>query len=131
MARVFRQSEARRMGLPGRSALDLVSSSTGAASLTLRLVEIPAAEPGSSPRGMHQHEACEECIFVLAGTGRMSASGLEQDVSAGDTILVPPGEPHMTRNTGTTPLLLLCFFPIPDITASMKEPMIRTLPDTP
>jgi len=119
------------MGLPGRSALDLVSSATGAASLTLRLVEIPVPEPGSTPRGAHQHDTCEECIFVLAGTGCTSASGREQHVAAGDTILVPPGEPHVTHNTGTTPLLLLCFFPIPDITVSTKEPMIQNAPETP
>ena len=122
MARVFHQSDARRIGLPGRTALDLVSAATGARSLTLRLVEIPPPDPGSPGRGPHQHDACEECIFVLSGTGRMSAAGLEHDVMAGDTILVPPGEQHVTRNTGTSPLKLLCFFPVADIARSTREP---------
>jgi oxalate decarboxylase/phosphoglucose isomerase-like protein (cupin superfamily) len=35
-------------------------------------------------------------------------------VTAGDTILVPAGELHVTRNTGSSPLRLLCFFPTAD-----------------
>jgi oxalate decarboxylase/phosphoglucose isomerase-like protein (cupin superfamily) len=30
---------------------------------------------------------------------------------AGDTLLIPAGEAHVTRNTGAEPLVLLCFFP--------------------
>jgi mannose-6-phosphate isomerase-like protein (cupin superfamily) len=131
MARVFRQSEARRMSLPGRTALDIVSAATGAQSLTLRLVEILPSDPGSPARGSHQHDECEECIFVLSGTGRMSAAGLEHDVTAGDTILVPRGEKHVTRNTGASPLQLLCFFPIADIRGSTKEPAAPERPRTP
>ena len=119
------------MGLPGRTALEIVSASTGAKGLTLRLVEIPPHDPDSAVRGSHQHDECEECIFVLSGTGRMSAAGLEHEVAAGDSILVPPGEGHVTRNTGTSPLLLLCFFPVADISRSTKEPAVPERPRTP
>ncbi len=128
MARVIHQSDARRLGLPGRSALDLVSAATGATSLTLRLVEIPPAGPGAAPRGPHLHDGCEECIFVLSGSGRLSAAGADHEVAAGDTIFVPPGEPHVTRNTGGSPLMLLCFFPVADITRLSRE---LTGPDSP
>jgi mannose-6-phosphate isomerase-like protein (cupin superfamily) len=119
------------MNLPGRTALDIVSASTGAHGLTLRLVEIPPSDPASPARGSHQHDDCEECIFVLSGTGRMSASGVEHDVTSGDTILVPPGEKHVTRNTGTSPLQLLCFFPTADIARSTKEPTGSNPPTSP
>ena len=36
-------------------------------------------------------------------------------VQPGDIVLIPPNEKHMTRNTGTEPLVLLCFFPTPDV----------------
>ncbi|MFL5050580.1 MAG: hypothetical protein ACJ8D4_11975 [Xanthobacteraceae bacterium] len=36
-------------------------------------------------------------------------------------VLIPAGEKHMTRNTGTEPLVLLCFFPVPDVTAGTTE----------
>ena len=42
------------------------------------------------------------------------ASTGEYPVEAGDTILVPAGELHVTRNTGKTPLRMLCFFPTSD-----------------
>ncbi|MCW5602942.1 MAG: cupin domain-containing protein [Burkholderiales bacterium] len=47
-------------------------------------------------------------------------------LKAGDTILIPPGEKHVTRNTGTEPLVLLCFFPVADITRRTQEPRTPT-----
>jgi oxalate decarboxylase/phosphoglucose isomerase-like protein (cupin superfamily) len=37
-------------------------------------------------------------------------------------MLIPPGEKHVTRNTGDEPLVLLCFFPVADVTAATNEP---------
>jgi mannose-6-phosphate isomerase-like protein (cupin superfamily) len=36
-------------------------------------------------------------------------------------VLIPAGEMHMTRNTGEVPLVLLCFFPVPDVGAGTTE----------
>lgn len=122
MARVFTQAEAKVLGLPGRKALEIVSSATGARSVTLRLAEIPVEQGGDPDRGWHHHSDFEECIFVLSGEGRTSAESGEYPLKAGDTILIPPGEKHRTRNTGNTPLLLLCFFPVADILGGTHEP---------
>ena len=122
MARVFTQSEARQLGLPGRKALEIVSGERGSRGVTLRLAEIPAAQAGETPRGSHQHNDFEECIFVLSGQGTTYADSGEFALKAGDTLLVPAGEKHVTRNTGTQPLLLLCFFPVADITKGTDEP---------
>ena len=121
MARVFTQAAAVRLGLPGRTSLEIVSANTGAQAVTLRLAEIPPQGSGA-PRGPHHHRDCEECIFVLSGTGRTIADSGEYALNAGDTILIPPGENHVTRNTGTTPLLLLCFYPVADVIGGTVEP---------
>ena len=124
MARVFTQAEATQLGLPGRKALEIVSGEKGALGLTLRLAEIPVPQPGESPRGPHQHSDHEECIFVISGKGTTFADSGEYSLKAGDTLLIPPGEKHVTRNTGNEPLLLLCFFPVADITKSTVEPCV-------
>jgi quercetin dioxygenase-like cupin family protein len=124
MARVFTPAEAKHLGLPGRKALEIVSGERGARGVTLRLVEIPVAQSGKISRGAHQHTDFEECIYVLAGRGTTSADSGEYPLKPGDTILIPPGEKHVTRNTGDEPLVLLCFFPVADISKATKEPGI-------
>jgi mannose-6-phosphate isomerase-like protein (cupin superfamily) len=128
MARVFTQADAKRLGLPGRTALELVSGQTGARSVTLRLAEIPVPAPGETPRGPHQHSDFEECMYVLSGQGTTFADSGEYPLKAGDTLLMPAGERHVTRNTGKQPLLLLCFFPVPDITQGTQEPGVANVP---
>ncbi len=128
MAQVFRQSEAKQLGLPGRKALEIVSGALGSRNVTLRLAEIPVPQPGDPPRAAHQHNEFEECIFVLSGEGRTYADSGEFSLKAGDTLLMPAGEKHVTRNTGKEPLLLLCFFPVPDITAGTQEPGVSRGP---
>jgi mannose-6-phosphate isomerase-like protein (cupin superfamily) len=122
MARVFTQAEAKQLGLPGRKALEIVSGEKGAHGVTLRLVEIPVPKPGDSLRGPHQHYNSEECIYVLSGHGRTFADSGEFPLKTGDTLLMPAGEKHVTRNTGSEPLLLLCFFPVADISIGTEEP---------
>jgi quercetin dioxygenase-like cupin family protein len=122
MARLFKQSEARQLGLPGRKALEIVSGERGAQGLTLRLVEIPVPQPGDTLRTPHHHSNFEECIYTLAGQGTTFADGGEFHLKPGDTLLIPAGEKHVTRNTGSEPLVLLCFFPVADTTAATQEP---------
>jgi mannose-6-phosphate isomerase-like protein (cupin superfamily) len=122
MARVFRQAEAKSMGLPGRKSLEIASAERGTENVTLRLVEIPVASPGEQPRGRHRHEGFEECIHVLAGEGLTDAESGQFPLGPGDTIVIPPGENHVTRNTGAVPLVLLCFFPVGSIAGRTHEP---------
>jgi mannose-6-phosphate isomerase-like protein (cupin superfamily) len=122
VARLFTQAAARRLGLPGRTSLEIVSGEAGAREVTLRLAEIPPEDPSGPGRRPHSHRDCEECIFVLSGTGRTYAETGEYDLQPGDTILLPPGERHMTRNTGNVPLRLLCFYPSADVVTGTVEP---------
>lgn len=110
MARVIGLDEARELGLPGRISREILAGATDGAALTVRHVEIPPAQPGAS-REPHSHSDSEECIHVLAGEGAFWTEQGETPVKAGDTIHVPPGERHYTRNTGSGPLVLLCVFP--------------------
>jgi quercetin dioxygenase-like cupin family protein len=128
MARVFTQAQATRLGLPGRKALEIVSGLKGSRAVTLRLVEIPVPQPGESPRAPHHQSNFEECIYVLAGQGTTFADSGEFLLGPGDTLLIPAGEKHLTRNTGTQPLLLLCFFPVADIAAGTAEPAATGTP---
>jgi quercetin dioxygenase-like cupin family protein len=126
MARLFALSEAKQLGLPGRNSLEIVSAEKGARGITLRLVEIAIPQSGEPLRGPHQHSNFEECIYVLSGKGKTVADSGEYLLKAGDTLLIPPGEKHITRNTGSEPLLLLCFFPVGDIAAGTVEPGVAS-----
>ena len=122
MAQLFKQSEALRLGLPGRKALEIVSRARGARQVTLRLAEIPVPTLGESLRAAHQHNDFEECIFVLSGEGTTFSDRGEYPLQPGDTLLIPAGEKHVTRNTGAVPLLLLCFFPVGEVASGTVEP---------
>lgn len=103
------------LGLPGRRSREILSGKTGAHS-TVRLVEIAVPDPDAPARPPHWHPDSEECIHVLSGQGTTWVDGTDFPMRQGDTIRVAPGEPHVTRNTGQVPLVLLCFFPVPEIT---------------
>ena len=122
MASLFKLAEAKPLGLPGRKAFELVSGARGSRSVTLRLVEIGVPEPGEPVRAPHQHNDFEECIYVLSGEGTTFADSGEYPLRSGDALLMPAGETHVTRNTGTQPLFLLCFFPVADIRSGTEEP---------
>jgi mannose-6-phosphate isomerase-like protein (cupin superfamily) len=120
MARLLKQTEAKRLGLPGRTSLEPVSGEIGSR-LTFRIAEIPPAKPGDKPRGPHLHRGFEECIYVLKGSGVTVAESGEIPLTPGDIVLIPPNEKHMTRNTGNEPLVLLCFFAEPNVTLGTTE----------
>ncbi len=120
MARVLKQADAKRLGLPGRVSLEPVSGEIGS-KISFRIAQIAVPQPGDKRRGPHVHHDFEECIYVLSGQGTMHAESGEHPVRPGDTLLVPAGEKHMTVNTGTEPLVLLCFFPVPDVSAGTTE----------
>ncbi len=121
MARVLDIASARKLGLPGRNSQEILSGPHGGAPFTLRLVELPVPMPCEPARGRHRHADFEECIYVLSGQGVTSAGDAELPVKPGDTIYIPAGEAHVTRNTGSEPLMLLCFFPVPDVSRGTHD----------
>jgi quercetin dioxygenase-like cupin family protein len=119
MARLINQQNAKRLGLPGRSSLEPISGAIGSR-CSVRIAEIAVPQPGAK-RGPHLHDGFEEVIYVLSGSGTTHAESGEIEIKPGDLILIPAGEKHMTLNTGTVPLVLLCFFPVPDVSAGTSE----------
>jgi mannose-6-phosphate isomerase-like protein (cupin superfamily) len=120
MARLLKQSEAKKLGLPGRTSLEPVSGEIGSR-VSVRIAEVAVPKPGDKPRGPHLHNGFEECIYVLRGTGVNHSESGQIPIKPGDIILIPANEKHMTVNTGTEPLVLLCFFPVPDVSAGTQE----------
>ena len=100
MTNVVRGNEALRLELPGRVSHEIVSATRNGANVTLRKVEIPPQVPGQA-RARHRHTTFEECIYVLSGRGMTTSAEGDIEVGPGDTILVPPGELHATRNIGS------------------------------
>src|SRR4051812_16859044 len=106
MARLLKPAEGKRLGLPGRTSLGPVSGDVGSR-VTVRVAEIAVPKPGDPPRGPHVHTGFEECIYVLSGTGVTQAESGDITIAPGDLVLIPAGEKHMSRNTGSEPLVLL------------------------
>ena len=121
MVQVFPRNHGKRLGLPGRSSVEVVSGDAGAEQMTFRIVEIAPTVAGAPPRGPHVHRGFEECIYVQSGQGFTETASARHPVAPGDTVVVPAGELHVTHNTGDTPLVLLCFFPVPGIAAATRE----------
>lgn len=96
---------------------------------TLRVVELePADETGD--RHPHAHEHMEELLYILEGEGKTWIEGETFEVGPGDTVFYPPGERHMTVNTGDEPLTLLAFFPHPDIEQDFVLDEDTTFPES-
>jgi mannose-6-phosphate isomerase-like protein (cupin superfamily) len=89
----------------GSEIRELAGTPTGN-SVNQSLAEATVA-PGAETEE-HYHRASEEVYFFTAGSGMMKLGDEETAVSAGDTVVIPPGTPHKVRNTGGEPLKLLC-----------------------
>jgi mannose-6-phosphate isomerase-like protein (cupin superfamily) len=63
--------------------------------------------PGSET-ARHRHRRSEEIYHVTNGQGWMTLGIDHFAILPGDTVLIPPGTAHCVRNTGDTPLRILC-----------------------
>jgi mannose-6-phosphate isomerase-like protein (cupin superfamily) len=67
-----------------------------------------ATVPPGGETAEHFHRTSEEVYFFTAGAGRMRLGEEEREVSAGDCVVIPPGERHKLWSAGSEPLVLLC-----------------------
>ena len=121
MAQVYSEADSPKLTLPGRSAIELVSGPKGSKAVSLRLVEVPVQWPGDKLRGPHVHKYFEECMYVVSGEGITYTDDGTYPIKPGEAILVAAGERHVTRNTGDVPLVLLCFFPAPEMMLGTED----------
>jgi quercetin dioxygenase-like cupin family protein len=101
--------------LPGRLSADPLPLGL-AAGCSVRVVRIP---PG--PRAPHVHPHSAEVCYVAEGTGTAWEDDVATRVAVGDLLVVPPGVPHATVASGTSELVLVCFFPHADLAANIRE----------
>ena len=84
----------------------LVGEKDGAPNFAMRQFEV---EPGGyTPRHRHPYE---HEVFVLEGQGEVYEGDIAHRLTAGDVILVKPGEVHQFRNTSNAPMKFLCLIP--------------------
>jgi mannose-6-phosphate isomerase-like protein (cupin superfamily) len=67
-----------------------------------------ATVPPGGETDEHYHVRAEELYHLVSGAGRMRLGEEEQDVAAGDCVVIPPGVKHKLWNPGPEPLVLLC-----------------------
>jgi oxalate decarboxylase/phosphoglucose isomerase-like protein (cupin superfamily) len=73
----------------------------------------------------HNHPESEEILYVLSGEGeQMLDDGEPFEVKPGDTIYVPTGVFHSTKNTGWVPMRLLALY-----NPGGPEKVLEGLPD--
>ena len=116
MARKIKTQNAVCLSLPGRLSRQIACAGSGADNISVRLVEIEPENSLTVQRNKHYHPDVEECIYVLEGAGCTFADSGEYSLAEGDTLVIPPNERHLTRNTGMSVLKLLCFFPTGKVT---------------
>lgn len=101
--------------LPGRLSANPLPPGLDVGAST-RIVRIP---PG--PRTPHVHRHSAEVVYVAGGTGTAWEDDAPTRVGEGDVVVVPAGVPHATVASGTSDLVLVCFFPHPDLAANIEE----------
>jgi mannose-6-phosphate isomerase-like protein (cupin superfamily) len=89
----------------GSSIRELVGLPSGNAS---QQSVAEATVPAGGQTVEHYHRTTEEVYVFLSGEGRMRLGDQEDDVRAGDTVVIPPGVKHKLWNAGSEPLVLLC-----------------------
>jgi len=55
----------------------------------------------------HQHPDAEEIFFILSGQGVMLVDGQPVPLTAGNLLLIEPGERHLLRSNGAAPLTFI------------------------
>ncbi len=90
----------------GRSARRFITKDEGAANLTVGELVM---EDGSALR-LHTHPT-DEAIILLDGRIEMVVGDEHREVSAGHTLLAPPGVPHRLINNTGAPARLYTIFP--------------------
>jgi len=79
----------------GNFSAELQGKDHGGPGISVILVEAP---PGRGP-SLHVHDYAE-MLVVLEGTATFSDGSQEREVTAGNIVIVPAGQPHSFTNTG-------------------------------
>jgi quercetin dioxygenase-like cupin family protein len=69
---------------------------------------------------LHRHDV-DEAVYVIDGEGEYRLDDQRHDVRPGDTVFIPAGTPHGTRNTGDRALHIHAVFPSTTVRMEMLE----------
>ncbi len=95
-------------GFKGMNQRFLWTKSDGCKNFAMRMMEF---EPYGYT-SYHAHLEDNE-FFILEGEAAIvDEKGKETRLREGDTVYVPPDEPHQMKNLGGAPMKLLCMIPI-------------------
>ena len=67
-----------------------------------------ATIPAGAKTYLHRHGESEEIYHITAGQGVMTLGDKSFEVTAGDSICIPPGTPHCVEHRSSLPLVILC-----------------------
>jgi mannose-6-phosphate isomerase-like protein (cupin superfamily) len=67
-----------------------------------------ATVPPGGETAEHYHARTEELYYFVAGSGRMRLGDAEDEVNAGDCVVIAPRTLHKLWNPSADPLVLLC-----------------------
>ena len=93
-------------GAAGCQVQILVGSDEQAPNFVMRRFEL--APGGHTPRHFHPYE---HEIYMLEGSGVVVDGEVQRPLSPGDVVYVAPDDVHQFRNTGETPMKMLCLIP--------------------
>jgi mannose-6-phosphate isomerase-like protein (cupin superfamily) len=109
--------------LPGRNWFYLLGpQNSGAQNLVFGLADFP----GGTLAAPHTHEAEEEILYVISGTGAIIAEEEEIRFEPGVAVLIPPGVPHQIRVDGEETLRVVTVFSPPVIPGSYDRDRDQT-----
>ncbi|HWG95238.1 MAG TPA: cupin domain-containing protein [Mycobacteriales bacterium] len=74
---------------------------------------IMTVPPGGSI-GLETHDENDQILSFVSGVGKAVVEGVEQEVVAGDVVVVPAGTEHDFVNDGPNPLVLYTVYGPPD-----------------
>jgi quercetin dioxygenase-like cupin family protein len=95
-------------GCAAMTARFALTKTEGCPRYAMRLIEFGPGGQTSRHAHAEEHE-----FYFLEGEGAIvDAEGLETRILAGDFVYVPPHEVHQLKNTGASPLKVLCTIPI-------------------
>ena len=102
---------------------------TGTANMTTGHVDI---EPGKG-HGRHNHEGCEEILYILEGKARQTldlpGGTVEKEIGAGTLVFIPAGAYHSTINIGDGNVKLLAIYQFAGPEAALRaDPDCKIIP---
>ena len=97
--------------LPGRKLRWLVRpDTTGSEFCAVNMVRL---NPNTTVTPAHSHEASEEIIYIISGSGEVLIDGKVYPIRTGSVVLFPKKSIHRLRNSGKEEMKVICFFAPP------------------